>query len=161
MTRSSSPKHKMAQNLSAGPSGRALQAIPREIWQNVFTYLSPSTLADVLRVSRTFNHVLSCSEDEAEGCATKGALRLLSSQNIWESARSFHFPLLPKPLTGCSELAMWRLLLGEKCQFCHQVQTDGGVGFYGNRIIWALALRTCAKCLNERKLAVRSYAYTS
>ena len=140
------PSHLFKGNSSYGH----VAGFPLKIWQHIFTYLTPQTLGHLLKVNRAFNHSLTLLDGPIQGRDTSSILRPLSSEEIWQSSRGLYFPLLPKPLPGCSELTMWKLLLGTKCQFCYQAQSDRGFGYNGNRIVWPFAVRCCAKCLEDR-----------
>lgn len=139
--------------------------LPAHIWQNVFLYLPPLSLGRLLLVNRAFHTLLTRVDDEPDRGShhISPSLRLVSSETIWSSARKAYFPTIPRPLVGHSELSMWRLLKGRRCQFCarisrfepHPASTwEGGPGGDGIRVVWPFAVRTCGRCLEERSQPV-------
>lgn len=136
--------------------------LPGEIWHHVFTFCPPRVLGRLLQVNKSFNIYL---DPSASGSAVhplpQSALKLLSPDTIWTTVRR-HFPLpgMPAPLSGKSELQMWRIACGSLCQFCFKkadarssVLTDKwhpGPGEHGVAHTFSLGLRSCGTCLEQR-----------
>lgn len=138
--------------------------LPGQIWQNVFLYLPPVSLGRLLQVNRAFHTLLTrVVEPDPGSHPISPSLPIVSSESIWSSARKTYFPTIPRPLAGQSELSMWRLLKGRRCQFCGKSQRsephpanawEGGPGADGVRVIWPFAIRSCGRCLEERSQPV-------
>ncbi|KAF2146521.1 uncharacterized protein K452DRAFT_241344 [Aplosporella prunicola CBS 121167] len=151
--------------LHAEPALPSVAGLPADVWQNVFLNLPPLALGRLLLVNRAFHTLLTQDVEPAPGS------RFLSSAFIWYSARKSYFPSLPKPLVNHSELRMWQLLCGRRCQFCGKPSPselafstavwDGGPGHDGVRIIWPFGIRSCGKCLEERSEKEQSLLFTS
>ncbi|KAI9838695.1 MAG: hypothetical protein M1819_005009 [Sarea resinae] len=145
-----------------------------EIWQHVFTFLSPRSLGRMLRVNRAFNAYLSESVRDGKDVASQpsGRLQQLETEVIWSASRKRFCPSMPRPLHDFSELAMWKLVLGNKCQFCERLEgpsSDGkqttiweaGPGETGVRIIWPFGIRSCGPCLRDNCEKVSAMALPS
>lgn len=138
--------------------------LPAPVWQNVFLYLPPVSLGRLLQVNRAFHTLLTRVDEPDHGSHhISPSLRIVSSDSVWSSARKAYFPTIPRPLHGHSELSMWRLLKGRRCQFCGKTSRsdplsasvwEGGPGPDGVRVIWPFGIRTCARCLEERSQPV-------
>jgi len=139
------------------PTGPGL---PPQIWQHVFTFLPPLSLGRALLVNRMFRDLLTPSNGNTDHHGpTKGRLKYQRPDLIWTSSRKGFLSGLPRPLAETSELEMWKLIRGQKCQFCGKPgsassQTtsawESGPGPAGVRVIWQFGVRSCATCLNER-----------
>ena len=146
-----------------------ISQLPAEIWAHISTYTPPSTLADLSQISHRFRTLLvpSNSVDAAlNGTKSYGSLKLIAPNDIWTASRKLYFPNMPAPLEGRSEIDMWKLLCGKKCQFCGgsgstdaQIPTaspwEPALGTNGVRIIWPFGVRSCGGCLLERAETVR------
>jgi hypothetical protein len=142
--------------------------LPASIWQRVFTYLPPQSLGQLLLVNRTFNSYLQAAEGQQSPISVEGKVQddaHMDPEKIWIRSRRLHHRHLPRPLHGRSELDMWKLIGGRRCQFCVQKsalifqsgQTDSAVrGSAGQpvRIFWPLAIRCCNACLWDETLTV-------
>ncbi len=148
-----------------GVAGRLprCRSLPVELWQHIFAYLPPAALGRLLQVNRSFNHYLTRVTSEAGSRTTDGRLRIVTSESIWSGARKIYHPTLPKPLATCSELEMWRLILGRRCQFCRKRGSpisatgkvwESGPGSDAVRAVWPFAVRSCGQCLAHHSLKV-------
>ncbi|OWO97618.1 hypothetical protein B2J93_8599 [Marssonina coronariae] len=134
--------------------------LPAEIWHHVFTFCAPKTLGRLLQVSKCFRVYL---EPSSSGISIAplsiSAARFLSPDNIWRISRqNINLHGLPAPLSGKSELDMWKLFCGSTCQFCGRraessVKTDQwhhGPGKNGIAPIWSFGIRACGSCLQKK-----------
>jgi hypothetical protein len=138
--------------------------LPPEIWQQVFTHLSPAILSRCLRVCKLFNVCLAQMK-AAPPAGKKGAThaRAMDSEVIWSQLRKTTYPSLPRPLVGFSELQMLQLVGGNTCQSCgklhvkHPVNNaySAGPGETGVRVIFPFHLRLCGSCFTNDSLTVR------
>ncbi|KAK8433106.1 hypothetical protein IWX49DRAFT_101593 [Phyllosticta citricarpa] len=146
--------------------------LPWQVWQHVFLYLHPVTLGRLLRVNRAFYTLLTSVDEPSSGSQHLSALPVLSSNFIWLSARKIHFPTFPRPLMDMSELAMWRLLGGRRCQFCAKTSRhdqswavksafEDGPGLDGVRIVWPFGVRVCGRCLEAHSQTSLLFAVNS
>ncbi|KZF23833.1 hypothetical protein L228DRAFT_124952 [Xylona heveae TC161] len=135
--------------------------LPGEIWQHIFTLLPPVTLGRMLRVNKTLRSYLVPELHTEPSSVTPGLLEWQRSDAIWASSRKLFHPGLPRPLRQLSEVEMWRLLLGSRCQFCAQSKTPCsydtaqdpwtvGPGSDGVRVIWPFGVRSCSSCFQLR-----------
>ncbi|KAI9792484.1 MAG: hypothetical protein M1835_007850 [Candelina submexicana] len=94
--------------------------LPAEIWHYIFSCVSPVSLGRLLQVNRSFKSCLvpSARQSPFSPCGTKGFLESQPAEAIWSAARKIHYPDMPKPLRSRSELEIWSLILGTKCQLC-------------------------------------------
>jgi hypothetical protein len=138
--------------------------LPPEIWQQVFTHLSPAILSRCLRVCKLFNVCLTQMK-AAPPASKKSAThaRAMDSEVIWSQLRKSSYPSLPRPLVGFSELQMFQLIGGNTCQSCgklhvkHPVNNaySAGPGETGVRVIFPFHLRLCGSCFTNDSLTVR------
>ncbi|OCL11927.1 hypothetical protein AOQ84DRAFT_335103 [Glonium stellatum] len=152
-------KKRKLQHVPLSPSTTlsSCAGLPPEIWQNIFLSCSPVTLGRLLQVNRAFHSYLTDAQSVSDAKPTSGRLSVLRPESIWSSVRNAHFTKPPRPLPGMSELEMWRLILGKKCQFCGKIDHsisgdklwDKGPGPDGVRIVWSFGIRACGKCLLE------------
>ncbi|KAK8168475.1 hypothetical protein BKA80DRAFT_341312 [Phyllosticta citrichinensis] len=144
--------------------------LPGRVWQHVFLYLHPLTLGRLLRVNRAFHTLLTSVDEPSSGSQHLSALPVLTSNFIWLSARKIHFPTFPRPLMDMSELAMWRLLGGRRCQFCAKTSRhdqswavksafEDGPGLDGVRIVWPFGVRVCGRCLEAHSQTEQSLLF--
>jgi hypothetical protein len=146
------------------PGLPATVGLPPEIWQQVFTHLSPAILSRCLRVCKLFNVCLTQTK-AAPPASKKGAThaRAMDSEAIWTQLRKTAYPSLPRPLVGFSELQMLQLIGGNTCQSCgklhvkHPVNNafSAGPGETGVRVIFPFHLRLCGSCFTNDSLTVR------
>lgn len=146
--------------------------LPIEIWQHVFTYLTPRQLGNLLSVNRLFHTLLHPSPRLKSFSApippSKAGLPFLEAEAIWQiSRRAFH-QSLPAPLMGKSELEMWRLLLARSCQICGNTEATTanateivefdpwhrGPGAKGVSPVFPFGTVTCGPCLVKKGVKV-------
>jgi hypothetical protein len=135
--------------------------LPALIWQSVFMHLPPHSLGKLLLVNRAFNRYLQAADGRQNSMDDWiQADGHLDPEMIWiQSRRKFHRHL-PRPLHGRTELDMWKLIGGRRCQMCDQKKPGSkfqpghssesairGLEGQAVRIIWPLALRCCNACL--------------
>lgn len=136
--------------------------LPPELWQHLFTFLSPANLAHCLRVCRKFNILLTTTKAQPLVKKNQNRPRMIESEAIWTQARKAYFSQLPRPLLGFSELQMLQLIATRECQFCHRIPVpapastpfNAGPGPDGVRVIWPFGIRTCGSCLQNNTLTV-------
>lgn len=131
--------------------------LPVEVWQSVFSHLPPPELFRMMRVNK-------CLKSYLDGTYIKnrpseaGSLRILDVESLLARWRTLHVPNMPKPLESHSELEMWRLIRGIRCEFCGKVDEQprrpipvdvwhGGPSMSTTRVIWPFASRSCGECL--------------
>ena len=121
--------------------------IPVQVWQHVFSFCHPLSLAQLLRVNSRFGHALD-SDSNAVGTRldTQTGAEILPGNLVWSRSRRNTLPTCPRPLRGKSERDMLMLIFGRRCHFCDQsVQTQ---------IIWTFAIRSCRSCLPSYAIKV-------
>ncbi|KAL1955722.1 hypothetical protein VTO42DRAFT_8120 [Malbranchea cinnamomea] len=132
--------------------------LPGELWQHIFKFLPPHTLGRLLRVSKSFNRLLTPVQGELPpDRATPGVLKYVQPNSIWAASRKTFYPGMPRPLSSLSELQMWNLISGLTCQFCNKrgssahvldaIPWEAGPGHDGVRVIWPFCVRACGECL--------------
>ncbi|KAH8177512.1 f-box domain containing protein [Sarocladium implicatum] len=151
---------------------RTGERLPAEIWQHVFTFLSPRDLCSLLAVNRLCYGLLHPSPhpglqtSSAVSSSPSPIVALLEPDHIWQTSRRLFHPYMPAPLKGKTELDMWRIACGRACQFCgsegatasgHQVggHTDTwhrGPGAKGVSPVFPFAVVSCGPCLVERSV---------
>jgi F-box domain len=147
---------------------RAASRIPSEIWQHIFLFTSPRTLARLSRVNRRFNKLLTFDEqDNSAPLVLYGRLKHCTPDSLWGSFRKrLSTLIMPKSVRDLSERQLWALLCGIKCQFCRSSnglegqhvnvsQWEPGPGPSGVRIIWSFGIRSCLDCLRKATKDVR------
>ncbi len=140
--------------------------LPAEIWHHIFTFCPPRVLGRFLQVKKSFNAYLDPSSPglSVDPLSTSAVL-LLSPDTIWRASRQvINLHGLPAPLSGKSELDMWKISCGSLCQFCGKtgqtslaVLTDQwhpGPGEDGVVPIWPFGVRTCGSCLQKQSTKV-------
>ena len=146
------------------PGQAATVGLPPELWQQVFTYLSPAILSRCLRVCKMFNICL--TQTKAAPPASKNAAthaRAMDSEAIWTQLRKTSYPSLPRPLVGFSELQMFQLIGGNNCQSCGKLHVkqpvtnvfSAGPGETGVRVIFPFHMRLCGSCFTNDSFTVR------
>lgn len=143
------------------------QHLPAEVWQRIFTSLPPHSLGKLMSVNRLFHKYLdptSPFQVSAPDSYLPCSLPKLSPNTIWRASRRCHWPNMPSPLSGRSELDMWRFACTRSCQFCGQVdETD----YTGNPLPWSRGpgndtvslvfqffVASCGQCLAENSVKV-------
>lgn len=147
-----------------GASRQDKSLLPAEIWHHIFTFIPPRNLGLLLRVNRCFNAYLDPSSSKSSPAPLSGsAVKLLKADAIWRASRVLFRPGMPAPLTGKSELDMWKLACSSSCYFCGKKQQPNphpidqwhpGPGENGNVPIWSFGVRTCGPCLKEQSSKV-------
>lgn len=146
--------------------------LPAEIWHHIFTFCPPRVLGILLQVNRSFNAYLdpSSSRFSFEPLSVS-ATQIMTPVSIWRASRSlYNLPNMPSPLLGKSELDMWKLACGSKCQFCGKKrqtnfisvdQWHPGPGEKSVIPIWSFDIRACGPCLQKESIKVgTSYRFT-
>lgn len=148
----------------SAPLDRSL--LPAEIWHNVFTFCPPRVLGQLLRVNKVFNAYLNPSpSNRALVPLLTSALKLLSPDSIWAASRKLLNLLgMPSPLSGKSELDMWKMASGSMCEFCSKKrlaspafpvdQWHSGPGENGVVPVWQFGVSICGKCLEAKSVKV-------
>ncbi|ETS01738.1 hypothetical protein M419DRAFT_80212 [Trichoderma reesei RUT C-30] len=97
------------------------QHVLAEVWQHIFSFVPPRSLGNLMCVNRLFHRYLdpaSTFKVSAPDSDLPSSLPKQSPNTIWRASRRFHWPSMPSPLSGRSELDMWRLACSRSCQFC-------------------------------------------
>lgn len=135
--------------------------LPAEVWQRVFTFCHPRTLASCMLISKPFRFCLTEVRDEASAAArvpSKG-LKMMPSDEVWRASRYLYHSSMPRKNLCQTELATWRLLRGNKCQFCGYTTlgktpdrrgNEAGPGKDQVGIVWPFAVRCCGQCINSK-----------
>lgn len=136
------------------------RTLPLEVWQQICSLLEPVSLGRLICVNRTLNALLDPEKPVPEHMAKQS----ITQNDIWVASRKRLPPGFPRPLSGRSELEMWRLLLGTRCQFCGKESSKmlpatpspwtSGPGLENVRVIWPFAVRSCGHCLTSRMIKV-------
>ncbi|KAF2187107.1 hypothetical protein K469DRAFT_570881 [Zopfia rhizophila CBS 207.26] len=158
---STQEKKRKLEHTSNSPVATQLQpcsGLPPQVWQHIFLSCSLAELGRLLQVNRSFHSYLTDVRNVSNAKPAYGFLRLLKSESIWAAARNAHPTKPPKPLPGFSELRIWQLIWGKKCQFCGKQASSSpgekiwqkGPGPNGVRTIWPFGTRSCGTCLIER-----------
>jgi hypothetical protein len=149
-----------------GPNVLITAGWPPELWQQVFTYLSPAMLSRCLRVCRSFKFCL--TQLKATNMPRKKntpIARVLDSEALWTQSRKHTYNTMPRPLQGFSELQMLQLFGGASCQSCGKPHVrspvtnvyNAGPGENGVRVIWPFRARLCGNCFTNQSLTVREH----
>ncbi|KAF5666263.1 hypothetical protein FHETE_6311 [Fusarium heterosporum] len=98
---------------------RAEQLQP-EIWQYIFSLVSPRDLGRLLAVNKRFRAFLTpfAAGPPAGLNVVPSCLLGLKPDAIWQASRRLFCPRMPAPLKGRTEVQMWRLVCSVSCQFC-------------------------------------------
>ncbi|KAK8056727.1 hypothetical protein PG993_001954, partial [Apiospora rasikravindrae] len=155
----------LQQSASPACHGSERYSLPAEIWQHIFTFVSPRELGNLLLTNRTFHSYLDPSftvngHTACPSVASEGHLPKLKPDVIWQTSRRRCWPRMPAPLRNHTELQMWRLACCRKCQFCGKRgppspvianhKTRSGPGAHGVSIIWPFAVSSCGPCLLDK-----------
>lgn len=142
-----------AQTLAAAAAARQSYDKRWQTWQLIFTHVDPSTLARLLRVCKKFEACLTSLPSDP----TLQQLHLQPGEHIWRSSRTLNFPDMPDRSLGCTEITLWRDLLGSKhCSICgHEPSSESGVES-STLIIWPFEARLCQRCLVDQCQTVRT-----
>ncbi|EXJ88155.1 hypothetical protein A1O1_05083 [Capronia coronata CBS 617.96] len=140
----------------------ALGSLPNEIQQHIFSFLDPISLGRIIRVNRSFRSLIDPAASLPEASGQARQLTLRSQDLVWATSRKTFFQGFPKPMDAMTELEMWRLALGRRCQYCSSrgqpenmsLSTSSpwhaGPGLKNVRTIWPFRVRTCGSCLEPR-----------
>ncbi|KAI0012887.1 hypothetical protein F4779DRAFT_505253 [Xylariaceae sp. FL0662B] len=132
--------------------------LPAEIWHRIFTFVPPKALGNLLCVNKLFNVYLdpvsSLQCDFPSSLSRTHAFRLKPDAILQASRRRF-WQRMPTPLQHKTELDMWRLACGKRCQFCGQTNSRVPIlpsdqGHPGPQPVWTFGLRICGPCLAEK-----------
>lgn len=149
-----------------GYTAPAAPTLPSELWQHVFRYLPPHSLAKVLRVDRRLNACLTSDTPREINDTPLGVIKPLPSEEIWKTSRQTYYPSFPSRSPGCGERILWTLLGGQDCQFCGREPVErsnapspwaAGPGDKAICIIWPFGVRSCGPCLRQRVQSVRAH----
>ncbi len=150
--------------------------MPNNILGRIFQYCSPSTLARVARVNKLFHTYLLVPQHQQLDALPTGANEsdTMDPEPIWAASRQLHHPDMPGPLSGWSEVAMWKLLVTDVCQFCgrtpslmthSELEYPGAfeLGETGVAVFWAFGFRSCLPCFlqHTEKVCVIFYLFVS
>ncbi|KAG9246104.1 hypothetical protein BJ878DRAFT_561979 [Calycina marina] len=145
--------------LSKEYSGLDKSLLPTEIWQHIFTFIPPRTLGTLLRINKSFQSCIDPSLPKYLVSLPDSALQPVTADAIWQASRRLHHSGMPAPLSGKSELDMWRMACSISCEFCGKKpaskslshdQWHPGPGEDGVTPVWAFAIRTCGLCLEKQ-----------
>ena len=149
-------KHETPPSHTRPSSLRPCARLPPEIWQHVFQYLEPVMLGRLIQVNSLFRTYLL---EIPQSIPSKSSFEILRSESIWAISRNKHFPQMGKPPGDLSELELWKMVRGKRCQFCGRIDTrpsnrddafEGGPSVNGVRIIWPFGILSCGNCLEHR-----------
>lgn len=141
--------------------------LPAEVWQHIFSFLSPHTLGALLRVNKLFNKYLDPASPfkiSAPAFRVPSIVPALHPDAIWRASRCLFWPRMPTPLLGKSELDMWRFACSRSCQLCGQIDETNvtwdslpwqrGPGDNTVSPIFVFFVNSCGKCLAETSVKV-------
>ena len=134
--------------------------MPSGFWHHVFTFVPPIFLGRLLQVNRAFNNFLSSSSFEVDrGFPLGESTQSTDVDAIWRASRKRFCPGIPDPPHGMTELQMWRLLRGRRCQYCGAADTSSTSQAGSNtlmaetndgaQIIWSFGIRSCGVCIKR------------
>ncbi|TAQ85029.1 hypothetical protein B7494_g6645 [Chlorociboria aeruginascens] len=141
------------------PKDRSL--LPAEIWHHIFTFTPPRALGLLLQVNKSFNAYLDpSSSGQNVHPLSNSAIKVLSSDAIWQASKRLYRPSVPYPINGHSELDMWKLACSDSCQFCGKKRREtpeldpwhSGPSVNGVIPVWQFEIRTCGPCLQQRTI---------
>ncbi|KAI0110026.1 hypothetical protein F4814DRAFT_425390 [Daldinia grandis] len=132
--------------------------LPAEIWHRIFTFTPPRALGNLLCVNKLFSVYLDPSSPyqcKFPPSLSQSSSRLLKPDAIWQLSRRRFWPRMPTPLQQKTELYMWRLACGRRCQFCGEpdllsANSSHSQSNHKHQPIWPFALRSCESCLAEK-----------
>ncbi|KAK1250599.1 hypothetical protein MKX08_010602 [Trichoderma sp. CBMAI-0020] len=136
--------------------------LPAEVWQHIFSFLPPHTLGTLLRANKLFNKYLDPTSPftiPAPAFCVPSIVPALLPDAIWRASRCLFWPKMPTPLSGKSELDMWRFACSRSCQICGQIDETNvawdslpwrrGPGNNTVSPIFVFFVNSCGKCLAE------------
>ncbi|KAI2463670.1 hypothetical protein F4781DRAFT_110431 [Annulohypoxylon bovei var. microspora] len=146
------------QSTAACPSDKSL--LPAEIWHRIFSFTPPRALGNLLCANKLFNVYLDPSsryQCKFPSLSSHTSVLPLKPDAIWQISRRRFWPRMPTPLKEKTELDMWRLACGKKCQYCDKAgsvssKSPGSQHRNGSQPIWAFALHSCGPCLIEKTI---------
>ncbi len=135
-----------------------LADLPPEILQHIFTFVHPISLGRLICVNRLFSSLLDPTMALPQASAEAKHMLLRSQDSIWSTSRHTFLHGLPKPMDDMTELGMWRLIRGKRCQYCGKTSRpsdtlataspwSAGPGSGNVRTIWPFRIRSCGDCL--------------
>lgn len=141
--------------------------LPAEVWQHIFSFLPPHTLGTLLRVNKLFNKYLDAASPftiSAPEFRVPSIVPALLPDAIWRASRCLFWPRMPAPLSGKSDLDMWRFACSRSCQICGQIDETNvawdslpwwrGPGNNTVSPIFVFFVNSCGKCLAETSVKV-------
>jgi hypothetical protein len=152
--------------LSVVRTPKVMPLLPPELWQHIFTFCAPKVLAHLLSVNKSFNSYLDPTTlHQSFDHIPVSICQRLSPDAIWRASRRLlDLPQMPYPLSGKSELDMWKLACNPSCQFCGKKrqgpylfptdQGHPGPGENGVVPIWSFGVRTCGSCFQKHSIKV-------
>ncbi|OTA86245.1 hypothetical protein M434DRAFT_35872 [Hypoxylon sp. CO27-5] len=144
---------------TACPSDKSL--LPPEIWHRILSFVPPRTLANLLCLNKLFNVYLDPSsryQCKFPPSPSRSSITLLKSDAIWQLSRRRFWPRMPAPLQQKTELDMWRLACGKRCQICGKadsasLDSSDDKRHCKSQPVWAFAIRACGSCLVEKTIS--------
>ncbi|OTA51939.1 hypothetical protein K449DRAFT_441084 [Hypoxylon sp. EC38] len=141
------------------PSDKSL--LPPEIWHRILSFVPPRALANLLCVNKLFNVYVDPSsryQCKFPPSPSRSSITLLKSDVIWQLSRRRFWPRMPAPLQQKTELDMWRLACGKRCQICGKadsasLDSSDDKRHCKSQPVWAFAIRTCGSCLVEKTIS--------
>lgn len=137
--------------------------LPPRVWQRVFMFCSPVSLGRLLQVNKKFNASLDPGSSLSVG-QNISPIQDLKPDSSWQASRRLFRPDMPHPLSGKTELDMWKLAYTDTCQFCGKRNQPGakvhsdlwhpGPGENGVSPVWLFAVRSCGSCLQAQSIKV-------
>lgn len=146
------------------PSDRS--QLPAEIWQHIFLFTVPRVLGRLLQVNKKFRGCLDSSYPTPSSVlapSSRSVLRVQSPEAIWQTSRRLFRLGMPSPLQDRSELEMWKLACGQRCQFCDRKgqiiakpmdKWHPGPGENGVTPVWPFGILSCGSCLQNNSIKV-------
>ncbi|KAI1459417.1 hypothetical protein F4805DRAFT_421500 [Annulohypoxylon moriforme] len=140
------------------PSDKSL--LPAEIWHRIFSFAPPKALGSLLCTNKLFNVYLDPSsryQCKFPSLSSRTSISPLKPDAIWQISRRRFWPRMPAPLKGKTELDMWRLACGKRCQYCEKSSSvlsnsPGSPRHDSSQPVWAFALYSCGLCLVEKTI---------
>ncbi|KAI1214033.1 uncharacterized protein F4807DRAFT_406424 [Annulohypoxylon truncatum] len=140
------------------PSDKSL--LPAEIWHRIFSFTPPRALGNLLCTNKLFNVYLDPSsryQCKSPLLHSRTSVPLLKPDAIWQVSRRRFWPRMPAPLKEKTELDMWRLACGKKCQYCNKAgsvpsNSPDSPQRNNTQPVWAFAIHSCGPCLVEKTI---------
>ncbi|KAI1137057.1 hypothetical protein F5Y05DRAFT_414778 [Hypoxylon sp. FL0543] len=141
------------------PSDKSL--LPPEIWHRIFSFVPPRALGNLLRVNKLFNAFLDPSsryQSKFPPSPSRTSVPRMKPDAIWQLSRRRTWLRMPAPLQQKTELDMWRLACGKRCQTCGKTDLASLTSSDDERCcksqpIWAFGIRSCGPCLVEKTIS--------